>query len=115
GALSASRRLFQGVHGAPRPDALAFAATRDGEVAAFCRGGAACRRTAWRCGPSRWGTHGARRDAALPGEARAGASPLSAGLRAVRSEHAVPGLAGFPSRRAMPVLPGADLLDARLP
>ncbi len=51
----------------------------------------------------------------MPGETRAGACALSAGLRAVRSEHAVPGLAGFPPRRAMPVLPGADFLDARLP
>jgi hypothetical protein len=40
---------------------------------------------------------------------------ISAGLRDVRPEHAVPGLAGFSSRRAMPVLPGAHLLDARLP
>ena len=51
----------------------------------------------------------------LPGETRAGACALSAGLRDVRSEHAVPGLAGFPPRRAMPVLTDADLLDARLP
>ena len=29
------------------------------------------------------------------------------GFEHVRSEHAVPGLAGFPPRRAMPVLPGA--------
>ncbi len=37
------------------------------------------------------------------------------GLRDVRSEHAVPGLAGHPPRRALPVLPDADFLDARLP
>ena len=53
--------------------------------------------------------------AVLAGETRAGACALSAGLRAVRSEHAVPGLAGFPPRRAMPVPPAADFLDARLP
>jgi hypothetical protein len=36
------------------------------------------------------------------GETRAGACALSAGLRDVRSEHAVPGLAGFPPRRTPP-------------
>src|ERR1700730_5591274 len=61
------------------------------------------------------GAPGARRGAVLPGEARAGACAISAGLRDVRSEHAVPGLAGFSSRRAMPVLPDAHLLDARSP
>ena len=54
-------------------------------------------------------------DALLSRETRAGACAISAGLRAFRSEHAFPGLAGFPSRRAMPVLPGADFMDARLP
>ena len=50
-----------------------------------------------------------------PGETRAGARAISAWLRTVRSEHAVPGLAGCPPRRAMPVLLDADFLDARLP
>ena len=52
---------------------------------------------------------------ALSRETRAGACAISAGLRAFRSEHAFPGLAGCSSRRAMPALADADLLDARLP
>src|SRR5580693_5679245 len=51
----------------------------------------------------------------MAGETRAGACAISARLRDVRSEHAVPGLAGFPPRRAMPVLADAHFLDARLP
>ena len=54
--------------------------------------------------PARRGAHGARRGALFPGEARAGASALSAGPRDVRSEHAVPGLARCPPRHPMPVL-----------
>src|SRR5271169_4337505 len=65
--------------------------------------------------PYRRGAHDARLEPVLGGETRAGACALSAGLRDVRSEHAIPGLAGSPSRRVMPVLPGADFLDAGLP
>ena len=45
GALSAARGSPPGVHGAPRPLSPP-SAPRDGEGAAFCRGGVACRRTA---------------------------------------------------------------------
>ena len=115
GALSATRGSLPGVHGAPRPVSPPFEPTRDGEGAAFCRGGVAGGRTARRCGPSRLGALGARQPAVLPGEARAGACALSAGLRDVRSEHAVPGLAGHPPRRGLPDIPDAHFLDARLP
>jgi hypothetical protein len=115
GALSAARGSSPGVHGAPRPDAPPSEPTRDGEGAVFRRGGVTCGRTARRCGPSGRGAHVTRLDVVRPRETRASACALSAGLRAIRSEHAVPGLAGFPPRRAMPVPPGADFLDARLP
>ena len=46
GALSATRGSLPGVHGAPRPVSPPSEPTRDGEGAAFCRGGVACRRTA---------------------------------------------------------------------
>ena len=46
GALSAARGSLPRVHGAPWPDAPPSEPTRDGEGAAFCRGGVACRRTA---------------------------------------------------------------------
>ena len=113
--LSATRGSLSGVHGAPRPPVPPYEPRRDGETALFCRGAVAGRRTARRCGPSRRGARGARRVALPSRETRAGACSVSAGLRAVRSEHAVPGLAGFSPWRALPVLPDAHFVDARLP
>ena len=104
------------VHRAPRSAGLPVESARDAEVAAFRRGRAARGETARRCGPSGGWLCDCRPVAVLPGKTRAGAGAIPTGLRDVRSGAAAASrLAGCASRTAMPVLPDAYFLDARLP